>query len=540
MGNGFVKRKKLIGLVLAAVLLATGCGQNGVQGQSGIGQEDGGQGKSGQNGIGQEEAVRVENGQNDIAQGESAQAVLGQEEEEPLRILLDDSVFGGMEESERLLSALEKLTGIAVEVLRPSQDSYYEEVRRTLEGADWPDIVLLDAVHYKEYASRGALWDMMESYHRASWQSRVSNRDAVERWMVDGGLYGLAPVSGGGYVTYVKRAWLDACQLEVPHTYIDFFIMCMKFTQEDPDGNGINGDTFGVTAPGLLGEAPSYSAYLPQFFLAADPGFYRDEEGIWKDGFGEKSMLEAMKKLRQNYQGGYLDPEILENDVDRCYRKFVGGQCGVIVGPAGNFGELLREGLEARGQSGALVLLPPLQTMALYQKEEPALWCVTIACEEPEKAFQFLGSMFDGGRGESLWTYGDPSFVLVPLDPSFASTPLKDAAAGALEDDATEVPGEAAVKTSGEAAAETPGDAAEEEGMTDLEFWQEYSRERTPLPYTEEMMLYYDELEALKEEILIEVVTGDLTPEEGMERYQTGDGAKWAGRILESLNRRPD
>ncbi len=56
-------------------------------------------------------------------------------------------------------------------------------------------------------------------------------------------LYGMPAARGNGCVTYVKKAWLDNCGLDVPTNYDEYLAMLEAFTTGDPDGNGVNGDT---------------------------------------------------------------------------------------------------------------------------------------------------------------------------------------------------------------------------------------------------------------------------------------------------------
>lgn len=461
-----------------------------------------------------------------------------------LTIMTDGSVFSTVYESERFLESLEARTGTALEIITCSEDTYYETVEETFLGTQWPDIVLLDASHYAEYACRGALWDMTESYQRSFWRSRLTNSAVPEGWKIDGKLYGFAPFSGNGLVTYVKKEWLDNCSLEVPDNFMEFLQVCQAFTNGDPDGNGIEGDTYAVTGLGLVSDEAPYTEFLPQFYQDAYPGFYQDEDGIWRDGFAEEAMEKALWRLKMSYLAGYIDKDILENDEVACYDKFVRGKYGIYTGRAGTYASELKAGLEARGYAGELVALPPIAEQPAYPQAGPRLWCITTACREPQKAFLFLSSMMDGRDGEFLWTYGmedihwtmeaeevngrvyaqgefhglrdlsrpgayfsslyiDPFFALVPLNASTISDPLVNMG---------------------------------EEARNSAIVMKWYGKPVQLLPFTDEIGLYYDELEALKKRIILDVVTGDRKAEEALEQYRSGEGARLAGRILDSLN----
>ena len=152
--------------------------------------------------------------------------------------------------------------------------------------------------------------------------------------------------------------------------------------------------------------------------------------------------------------------------------------------------------------------------------------------------------MMDGGDEEFLWTYGveglhwsmaadsllgrtyeegefhglrnrqregtvytrayvDPLFALVPLTSSTVSDPSVNLGEAAL----------ASARTFRE------------------------NRTLTPLiPYTDEMADYYGPLNELKKEMITDLIKGKLLPGDIIDVYSSGQGAKWAQIILDSLN----
>lgn len=73
-----------------------------------------------------------------------------------------------------------------------------------------------------------------------------------------------------GCVTYVKKAWLDNCGLDVPTNYDEYLAMLEAFTTGDPDGNGVNGDTYGVSA-GFIGTRGSIYKLLTRVLSGCKP-----------------------------------------------------------------------------------------------------------------------------------------------------------------------------------------------------------------------------------------------------------------------------
>lgn len=303
---------------------------------------------------------------------------------------------------------LEAALGGDMDIIFDSQDhsGYADAVSRIFASGDWPDVILLSAEQYTAYATMGALWDMTAAYESASFQDRlVSNVN--ENLKIDGVLYGLAPTRGNGCVTYVKKAWMDAVGItEAPKTWDAYYDMLVKFTNEDPDGNGKN-DTYGVASAGIVGTEAPYVNYLPEFYQDAYPDFLQDAGGVWYDGFDTDAMAGALARLQQAYKDGVIDPESLTQGTKDARNKYYADNFGVFTYWAGTWQRNIISNLEAQGLPTDLVVLEPIEEMGEYIERQAAVWAITTKCENPEGVFKyFLEPMLDGGDVEFLWTYG--------------------------------------------------------------------------------------------------------------------------------------
>ena len=217
---------------------------------------------------------------------------------------------------EEWINKWEEMTGIELEVIQPDHNAYYDVLGQTFASGseNWPDVVILGSSYYSGYAGEGALWDMTDAWNNSELKKNPNTDvSVVEGNMLDGHLYGLALSGGGGCMTFVRKQWLDNCGLDIPTTYEEYLEMLDAFTNGDPDGDGINGNTIGVSAAGFVGNEAPYTNYLPEFYQDAYPSFYQGEDGVWKDGFTEDSMKEAIKRLQDAYNKGYIDKESLTN-----------------------------------------------------------------------------------------------------------------------------------------------------------------------------------------------------------------------------------
>ena len=418
----------------------------------------------------------------------------------------------GQEEFEALW---EEKTGIELEIIQPEHSTYYDTVKTTFENGDLPDVVLLSSTYYTQYAAQDMLADISGYYEGSPLQASIEeagNSELIEGIRIHGKLFGITPTRGNGCITYVKQSWLNNCGLKVPTTYAEYLAMLEAFTKKDPDNNGINGDTFGVSAAGIInGEAP-YTNYLPEFYQDAYPSFYQKEDGSWVDGFLEDSMKDALNRLRAAYQAGYIDPDIEVNTTGNCRDKFYEDKFGVFTYWAGTWGNTLSSKLADAGLDDRLVALPPIKELGSYLERVAPVWCITSACKNPAGVYQyFLETMLDEGEVQTLWTYS-------PISENYAKNHIDRMLA--------------IVNIKNDPGAKT----ANAKAVKAAEVFNANSR-MADLPYsTEAFALYNNQLMELKTTLINQVVTGKQSIEDAYTWFTAQNGAWYSQAIVDSLN----
>ena len=118
-------------------------------------------------------------------------------------------------------------------------------------------------------------------------------------------------------------------------------------------------------------------------------------------------MKEAIKRLQDAYNKGYIDKESLTNATSNCRTKFMEGEFGAFTYWAGGWSDQLSDGLAANGQDSELVFMPPIAEVGKYWQRCAPVYAITSSCKNPEGVFKyFLESIFDDGDMETLWIYG--------------------------------------------------------------------------------------------------------------------------------------
>ena len=136
-------------------------------------------------------------------------------------------------------------TGIEVDYLPTVEFETQLQARAT--ARDLPDVLIYDQSSMARYVNEGMLlpvvpedFDNVDEVSEESW-------DSVQ--MADGEYYGV-PFSQHAQVTFIRSDWREALGFEVPTTHDELLELAMAFATGDPDGNGVDGDTYGMTVPG--------------------------------------------------------------------------------------------------------------------------------------------------------------------------------------------------------------------------------------------------------------------------------------------------
>lgn len=462
-----------------------------------------------------------------------------------LKIMVDGTLITSVNARDEWEKEWEKLTGVDLEIIQPDHDAYYDIVGQTFAGGDLPDAILLGSTYYSGYAGEDVLWDMTDAYENSDFKKagRVKSPEIIEGSRINGKLYGLPVTRGNGCVTYVKQAWLDNVGLKAPTNYEEYIKMLDAFTNGDPDGNGVDGDTFAIASAGIVGKESPFVNYLPDFYQEAYPSFYQKNDGTWADGFNEPEMKDALIRLKDAYDKGYLDKESLTQGTKDCRTKFYEDKFGVFTYWAGKWNTNMKDQLEANGLSGELVAIPPVANYKYRERVAPN-WCITAGAKNPQAVFDvFFETLFDGKEGTQLWTYGVKGIHWDNVAETVLNREFKEGEFHFKEQ--LEFPGTfyttahvdpllSIISFEGE----DPGaKAIAPEARAAQDVFNSNSFQQPLVPSTDEMSRYNGDLTTLKNTIIANVVTQGADYDSEMKRYVAEGGQEWSNEILDSLNK---
>lgn len=466
------------------------------------------------------------------------------EKPEKITMMVDGTFYTAQNGQDEWVQKFKELTGIELEIIQPDHSSYYDVLSQTIASGELPDVILLNATYYASYASEGILWDMTDAWEASEARAALNESDlAVEdAKYIDGHLYGITRGRGNGTVTYLKKAWLDNVGLDAPTNYEEYLAVCDAFTNGDPDGDGVDGNTYAVSAAGLIGPENPYVNYLPEFYQDAYPSFYQKEDGTWVDGFTEPAMKEALQRLKDAYDKGYIDPETLTNDTKAVRNKFFENKTGIMTYWAGKWANTLKVNLEANEVDSELVAIPPIEEVGTYIDRCTGGWSITTACENPEGVFKyFIEPMFLGGEYQALWTFGVEGVHWTMDAGEVCGVKYEEGQLHGLE--SRETPGTPYpfdclaldIGISDEFAKEYPL-VSPEDAVASQELFNANSRAEKLVTSTDAMAEYNGDLMTLKREIIANVVTQGADIDEEFARFEDEGGAEWSQEIVDFLN----
>lgn len=127
----------------------------------------------------------------------------------------------------------------------------------------------------------------------------------------------------------VRLDWLENVGIEkTPETLEEYEEMIRAFTEDDPDGNGVN-DTYGLTA--ITDDVLEYFSFVFGAYGTYPGIFTISDDGTVVRGEVEPGTKEALTVLKRWYDNGYLDPEFMVNQKDNMREKVINEQAGSLI-----------------------------------------------------------------------------------------------------------------------------------------------------------------------------------------------------------------
>lgn len=289
----------------------------------------------------------------------------------------------------------ERLTGIDLEHTYVTGNEYNSKIELDYAADTVPDVFDLSSTYFPKYAASGALADLTDLIKESGLYDLV-DESVWEQCSYNGKIYGVPKEIPQACGTYVRKDWLDRLGMEVPTTYDEFITMLARFRDE------IDGCLVPLTSPGLV--SPQY---LPDLYQGASPDFVCID-GVWVDGMQQENMATALKNMQYCYAEGLLDMEAITNTTATSRDGWNAGTTGAFCYWTGNWGEKLTVGVQKNVPEAEVICIPPIEgTEYLYSTPTVHVINGRLSEEEVAQVFKyFIGYMHDGAEGQVLFEFG--------------------------------------------------------------------------------------------------------------------------------------
>ncbi|MDR1600406.1 MAG: extracellular solute-binding protein [Oscillospiraceae bacterium] len=201
---------------------------------------------------------------------------------------------------------------------------------------------------------------------------------------------------------FIRQDWLDKLGLAQPTTLEEYKSVLYAFRNEDPNGNGEKDEV-----PWFYRD----TGIWPLLELwNAENGWYIKEDGKIYQGRAQEEYKAALKELAQWYADGVIDPEIFTRGSQA--RQFLLGndQGGATIDWFSSTGAMNDTVREQVPDINFVAFAPPgdISGVVKTNRSRTSLhsyaWGISIDCEDPVKAIQFMDFFFTPVG--QLLTYG--------------------------------------------------------------------------------------------------------------------------------------
>jgi len=232
----------------------------------------------------------------------------------------------------------------------------------------------------------------------------------------DGKTYGIPVLSGGNIsdtVMWVRQDWLDKYSLQAPKTIAELEHVMETFVKNDPDGNG-QADTIGLTLAmknSLVNWMGDASPIIGSFGAkVGDRQWGPDGNGGLEYGGIQPEMKQALGKLQEWYDLGYLDKEVAILDENKAIESFLNGKSGIVFGPPWMADWPLTDMLSLHKEAVVTPYPVPAGADGSIGRRGENVWFSTIMVNKDfkhiDRFFEYLNTLYDWYLGEGDFEYG--------------------------------------------------------------------------------------------------------------------------------------
>ncbi len=349
-------------------------------------------------------------------------------------VTLDMFVNGGNSfdgvKKDSIWQKIEADTGVKMAIRGATHNSdYYTTLNPMINTGSIPDVIFAvphDAGNsYNNWVNQDIIWNidelLAEKPGEYPYIEAILKGDQFKNLTFGNHAHTLLPylTSESGWGIYYRSDWLinigyytekDGEKIaKTPETIEEFQDVLMKFTKNDPDGNGKD-DTYGISP---FGKAFYMNPLYHAFGVTPDYDLDVNNKGQYMLLTNEyKNFLSWAQKM---YSNGYIDPQFAVNNNTQDRDKFYDGNVGVLITNAEMHVSWIANSFENANGKGKLVLgKAPTGTknLGVEGKGGFSSWggywggfSISKFCKNPHAAMKLFDYLYSP-EGSKLRSYG--------------------------------------------------------------------------------------------------------------------------------------
>jgi putative aldouronate transport system substrate-binding protein len=291
-----------------------------------------------------------------------------------------------------------------------STQAYQTKLNAVIASGDLPDIFKTQDMNvFVQLGQAGQLADLTDVYGKyatstvKAYQTRFA--DAFKGASIGGKLYAIPRMNDNFHEApflWIRDDWLKNTNSQAPKTIEEMVALARKFAAGDPDGNGKNGDTYGLALNKDLirQNHASILGLVSAFGVPARDrtSFYRGKDGKITFWAIEPNVKPALSLLHDMYAEGLINKEFTAKNESALVEDWTSGRIGMAYGS--NWGTWYPYN-NVYKKDGVITRAYPIPTKAGYDYkvgiESNATGQMTLVskkCKNPEAAVKIL-SLYD-------------------------------------------------------------------------------------------------------------------------------------------------
>ena len=243
-----------------------------------------------------------------------------------LTLLVKENVKISDYSTNEMTKDVENAMGVQLEfVVLPAAD-YESKINVMVQGGDTlPDVISRPGSNMYSWAKSGALAPLKKYYDDENYSAHLrkaceeTNTDiATYLTQPDGEIYGLPgwtqSYNGETWKKFwVYKPWLDQLGLKMPETTDEFYEVCKKIVESDPNGNGKK-DEVAISASGIGYLGTWFAGLMTPFVYAYDDEYRVLDNGTISFAYTTDEWKEGLKYVKKFFDDKLISTEIFTQD----------------------------------------------------------------------------------------------------------------------------------------------------------------------------------------------------------------------------------